>query len=696
MLVTNEAFDPEEFMISKETLKGKVNLCKLSFGENREILTCCELEQVEGSPQCYVSPDVVPKMFPDWYWTRGDWSAYMSWSRGFLGCSDQEMLAFRTDFEPFLEFLFPTLQNHWYTASSLFAIPGGQLKNFFVACATIRMALDNGAPPHMRISVIGSKVGAAGGVWHEDFVRYCLLQGCTGTIDLWDSGQEEYRRTYSCTHPVTKMDLIFYVRAHNGWYEGNGSEYDVVIDDMYAWESAGTTKWLAKYYSQKRPGAEKVFFHDHEGRTFSHPVHWFTPGIVGQCQCPRCCFSRYAGRHCFTWFLAVSYRIQPSPCYSCPDASFLSEEWLSITRYGVFSDGDGPAYERARSMLSERPGFDVLFKDSVVFFYGVDPQDFGYKLPSRRGTKVEFSVVADVRMLPDVEPSRYYIFKAGKRPPGYKDSGLIAPHGWEVSEPDYELPDPVFDLDLCYSTEEYGPVCVNPQSQDFKALNFGLASGDEIRDGYCFRHLTQMSSSHICYPFDYFCVLCQKKTHSCDHSTSSLFCYDCRLLSPMGCGLHRHNALGKQRFTLGSGIDDIALTIISARRDCTQNIVHELTFDIGPLEYVLAPTKGDTRFDRGWWGSKTPQRKPGLKVKKKERDKIDLATKVSRQSFMKLLMGGQNSQFKKGVDRLMAEIRAHGYRRVLLTYKDAAFLAMSLGEWVVSCFPRSCFIHHVT
>lgn len=192
--------------------------------------------------------------------------------------------------------------------------PSGQLKNFFVATATVMQA----PPGKYSIMLAGSKAALPSGMWHEQFCYFLLRAGYSGRVDAFDSSQETVHWRYS----YEGREVVF--QGHSRLLSDNelGQNYDIVIDDIYR-EGPSARKWQSKYWSTKdhTPGC-KTFFHDTEGRVFSHNFQ-IRPAL-GSCKCYRCSieeqfnFPQYVAE-------AITSQIEAHFCKGTIDQSFIAD-----------------------------------------------------------------------------------------------------------------------------------------------------------------------------------------------------------------------------------------------------------------------------------------------------------------------------------------------------------------------------------
>jgi hypothetical protein len=167
----------------------------------------------------------------------------------------------------------------WYDIlRRMFLLPNSQVKNFLVACRTY-----TGGEKKVKVCLRGSKGGQGSGTWHLMYALY-LAQTCEDVVlDCFD--YNEVADTYDETYAGHK------IRIH--WiplpYEGDGSGYDVLIDDAWL-PGEGPVPLVPKsrYWSLKgRDGMEGYipFLHDYEVRRFSHAIR---QGKTAYCPCMVC------------------------------------------------------------------------------------------------------------------------------------------------------------------------------------------------------------------------------------------------------------------------------------------------------------------------------------------------------------------------------------------------------------------------
>jgi len=164
----------------------------------------------------------------------------------------------------------------WNVLAAKLTIPNGQVKNFLVACRTYL-----GQGKSIRVCIRGSKASSTGGSWHFYYATLLAARHSEVIMDMYDDSEipDEFIRKEGSNS------------VHLRWlpkkYFGDGSDYDVLIDD--AWDSTTSgpipLEPKCKYYSLKgSPDQYVPFLHVKETRHFSSPVK----GIKVMCTCSVC------------------------------------------------------------------------------------------------------------------------------------------------------------------------------------------------------------------------------------------------------------------------------------------------------------------------------------------------------------------------------------------------------------------------
>jgi len=249
---------------------------------------------------------------------------------------------------------------------------------------------------------------------------------------------------------------------------------------------------------------------------------------------------------------------------------FLSQEWLSVTVDNRVTGGQGPAYERALSVLPPLPNSSSsMFAGQTGLFFGVDPAAFGYVKPLK-SKSLDFCVVKDPLSLKDVPVVRCYYFPLSVYVEGFSMLDVMAPLGWKAWS---RLNAPLASIDVDF-TREFTVVAGILTNTDLSSSeyqrNIGLSSVDVPPVNYCPRLRKVIDAEkHVCIPFDVWCVTCNDLVHWCPHIAQHIMCLDCRVLTAYGCGKHRVAkslpALVESKkslvFSLRSGIINVPKTI---------------------------------------------------------------------------------------------------------------------------------------
>jgi hypothetical protein len=280
-------------------------------------------------------------------------------------------------------------------------------------------------------------------------------------IHLYDSAEENLHLRYQSG--VKKVDLY----STPAYYKGDGSEFDVVIDDSYVpSKGAPVTQWKSKVYSRKElrlvPGENtwSMCFHPEEGRVFESPRELLQPRF-STCYCHHCrLFSAFAEDiEMFKEFRAYGHMVEPLSCENYPqyaDLALLSSmfhkmscgiaipvltnaEERAVDTISSFypivkiSSGEvrsSPAFERKQIKLElplplvqvQAPSYPE-FEGKLVGFYGVPPTILGstqIQVPSRTSYQTG---VTDISFISGVEN----IILALKSRVIYAPTGVVVP-----------------------------------------------------------------------------------------------------------------------------------------------------------------------------------------------------------------------------------------------------------------------------
>jgi len=173
----------------------------------------------------------------------------------------------------------------------------GQVKNYLSALLAICVY-----PQAEKIAILGSRAGEGSGHWIEMFADAMITRGRDIVINCYDPLETGSQKRFSFNDQSVTINR--YARK----YESSGSEFDLIVDDIYT--SGGTesiiSKWGSKHWVRKCNRSESaklqwsMFFHPTEGREVSSSFFLRTNQVTS-CQCAIC-------RLCAT----VSYDIKSS------------------------------------------------------------------------------------------------------------------------------------------------------------------------------------------------------------------------------------------------------------------------------------------------------------------------------------------------------------------------------------------------
>jgi hypothetical protein len=188
-------------------------------------------------------------------------------------------------------------QGTWYQLlERACSIPNGQVKNFLVACRTL-------SPPKSDVRVVlkGSKASQGGGIWHKYYACYLALFHSKVEIDAFDVCEIDE------VSQLTFNGSSIFIRSMSRFYEGDGSEYDVIVDDAYL-RGVGVVPMIPKCpnWSLKVHVPDAIpFLHVTESRDFSHKPREF---YRSDCECMVCRVSAQCVDTCeqFTWLRGLT------------------------------------------------------------------------------------------------------------------------------------------------------------------------------------------------------------------------------------------------------------------------------------------------------------------------------------------------------------------------------------------------------
>jgi len=249
---------------------------------------------------------------------------------------------------------------------SRFRIPGGQYKNMAVALWTIMQSKKK----KIRVAIVGASAGYGSGKWLDILPYVLLMLGYEGIIECYDIGLEPYERAFQ------REQLMIGVTFYQQYYKGDGSEFDILIDDVFFAGQPGSTNWKTEIQSSKNFQADRPFFHRQEGRYFPNDVIPEWNGV--SCPCNRCIFESYFPKIVQGWFTFV----ESSVCLRS-DANAKQEMWAQISSFAVVIPIT-KVHERAVLAIKKtfpstkiaQIGEERQDKESIVYV-GVNPEEIG-------------------------------------------------------------------------------------------------------------------------------------------------------------------------------------------------------------------------------------------------------------------------------------------------------------------------------
>jgi hypothetical protein len=147
----------------------------------------------------------------------------------------------------------------------------GQVKNFLVAASALQYAKKGDF-----VAILGSRAGALSVNWIVQLMAWLDSRVSGVTVVCYDP--HEVTRIYQSS----KNTIFFYARN----YEGDGHEFDIVVDDIFAVTGPSYKQWQSKYWIMKDQRASATpFVHEREGRTYNFPL---VPKSSIICPCRRC------------------------------------------------------------------------------------------------------------------------------------------------------------------------------------------------------------------------------------------------------------------------------------------------------------------------------------------------------------------------------------------------------------------------
>jgi len=367
----------------------------------------------------------------------------------------------------------------------------GQVKNFLVACRTL-----SSVPSADRVTVLirGSRSSSGSGVWIWMLADHLSSRFKEITIDCYDiteaSGNEGRK------YVVGDEERVAMVTRIASFYEGDASEYDVVVDDAYDPSvETGTLPWspASRFFSLKDHSAgARPYLHWVEGRVFSHPP---LCEIVSPCPCV-VCRSISAFSYDYSEFQRVkgfTVLLGGSPCLTLDSASALRAKgrvYKSLVLQTVASLIK-PSDVRAalalshslnivatstseialRGTLVDRPlranrvtGLEVgevgtvceRLRGAHVIFVGVDPSVMGHTPTSQVGVPVYVSRSASLIFFRHEAPSSIWTCDAHVN--GYVKTGYIHEYFTNFIRGEHHISIPRSEYSLHYGVPVEGDI----------------------------------------------------------------------------------------------------------------------------------------------------------------------------------------------------------------------------------------------
>lgn len=315
------------------------------------------------------------------------------------------------------------------------------VKNFMVMVRT----LPDVGGDSLKILVRGSRAYHGGGQWDAQYAQWLSLKWRRVRVDLYDIHELPGEVTYKYGNSRVT------VRRIRSYYEGNGSEYDMAVDDAYM--GTGVPEWdvKAKIYSRKRlHGTHDVYLHSHEGREFSETKEQV---LSIQCSCTLCMAQSINCEDVRQYYFlhALCVELGASPCISVHSHIVRkSEMFIEMTKVPVVPKNLGeqrlvasiaikhPIQEREGSytvagstfISPTLPLFSMKgstaakgwWKGVMVSFVGVSPsilgaEDYVRSTPTLSSFISDPSVHAFINSLHDL--SSYAVVWAKFDPPGF-------------------------------------------------------------------------------------------------------------------------------------------------------------------------------------------------------------------------------------------------------------------------------------
>jgi len=258
-----------------------------------------------------------------------------------------------------------TGENDWFMGITRLSVsPPAALKNFLVALRTY-----SGSGKSIRILYRGSKAEARGARWIRTYALYLSRFDPEVLIDCYDIGEVQSVETGK----GWKINHI------PNYYDGDGSDYDVAIDDAY---EMGYTLWEPKSSIWSRKGVGERFFHDHEKRMFSHTQDVNYASL--KCKCDYCKLCFYcAPTYGDFFFLKTQLQLFGlKPCMSyevIDDLMYKGRLLLSLSSQPTV-EVVGPADHRGAIALQDEVSYDLITPTKISIGHGEETHTHIHKV----------------------------------------------------------------------------------------------------------------------------------------------------------------------------------------------------------------------------------------------------------------------------------------------------------------------------
>jgi len=316
-------------------------------------------------------------------------------------------------------------------------MPRGALKNFYNAAVVCRDIRDG-----QRVCIVGSRAHSASGNW----VRFLGLFISTFAKDV----------QIHCfdAHEVSGLETMngnVRIRAHECLYDGDGSEYDILIDDVYVpLVGVGAQRYRTPIQTMKRDAPDQVdgidsvrFLHDKEHRVFIPPL----PQSSSVCKCDRCTVEGMFSMDKRDTLVRYGDIVEPSYCrVRFPEILSLSDLWtnfravdhleivtpvqrratIALARIEPAMEVDSIALMDGRPFVVGNDKDHTTFTGKTFVFHGVDPKDFPY-IVTRANKSSRFTTYAGHADYAVVRDALAYSFY---RASTYLLVQSFMPHGW--------------------------------------------------------------------------------------------------------------------------------------------------------------------------------------------------------------------------------------------------------------------------